>query len=305
MAPSFDITVTLPSTVAYFGLENAISALSPLFGVTSHKSFYVDLGGVTFVSPAGMALLRCAIRRAQDLGYFGSDSRVRLPRAPGVKRYIRRMDVFDGLLQFQSAEDFGRRDPSGFVPMEDFWDEDQAGMAAVRIVDSFGLKDPAVNTPLQCHLCEITENVIYHSKVEHGFAVAQKWSNGIIEFAIADHGIGIIESIKRNPRHASVDDPSAVGIALELGGTGVDSKRRGTGLWKVSQAVERNGGYMRIRTGSVIYSQEGSKRSFSRTRLPLPGTLVAMRFDLGASLDINDILESVPQDDYGFISFED
>lgn len=189
--------------------------------------------------------------------------------------------------------------------MEDFWDEDQAGMAAVRIVDSFGLKDPAVNTPLQCHLCEITENVIYHSKVEHGFAVAQKWSNGIIEFAIADHGIGIIESIKRNPRHASVDDPSAVGIALELGGTGVDSKRRGTGLWKVSQAVERNGGYMRIRTGSVIYSQEGSKRSFSRTRLPLPGTLVAMRFDLGASLDINDILESVPQDDYGFISFED
>jgi len=52
---------------------------------------------------------------------------------------------------------------------------------------------------------------------------------------------------------------------------------------------------MTIRSGEAVYRQEGA----------LPGTLVAMRFNLEGPLDISDILRSVPEDDDGFfISFE-
>jgi len=91
------------------------------------------------------------------------------------------------------------------------------------------------------------------------------------------------------------DDPDVLKAALEQGGSGVDNRRRGLGLWAVSQAVERNGGCMTIRSGEAVYRQEGA----------LPGTLVAMRFNLEGPLDISDILRSVPEDDDGFfISFE-
>jgi hypothetical protein len=62
---------------------------------------------------------------------------------------------------------------------------------------------------------------------------------------------------------------------------------------------------MLVRSGLVEYRQEGSTKNIGRTSVSLPGTLVALRFDLRASLNIDDILASVPQDDYGFIRFGD
>ncbi len=118
--------------------------------------------------------------------------------------------------------------------------------------------------------------------------------------------MGVAESMRQNPRHASLgDDPDVLKAALEQGGSGVDNRRRGLGLWAVSQAVERNGGCMTIRSGEAVYRQEGGRRTFHVPIQPLPGTLVAMRFNLEGPLDISDILRSVPEDDDGFfISFE-
>lgn len=292
--------------LAYFDLDKVTNALQPLLVASEPGRFLIDLRAVQFISPAGMALLRCAMKRCQELRYFGRDSRVILPHAENVRTYLRRMDVLDGIVRFTTEDDRGRRAPTGFVPMEKFEDEDQAGRAAVRIVESFRLETSVAKRTLENNLCEITENAVYHSGIREGFACAQSWNRRMIEFAIADHGMGIVRSMRQNPRHASLSDRDALEAALELGGTGVDSLRRGQGLWMVSQAVERNGGSMTIRSGPVVYSQEGARRSFRTPAQPLPGTLVAMRFNLGAALDMADILESAPHDDDGFfISFED
>jgi hypothetical protein len=300
------VCARLTGRLGFFGIEACVVALAPFSSIAEPEVVSLDLEYVDFVSPAGMALVHCALARLKNGGFVADGSTVTFPGDENVARYLRRMDVFDGLVDFAEPEEFERRNAAGFIPLEVFADEDEADWSAVRVIDSFGLSDRAVTLRLQSNLCEITENAVYHSGAGRGVVVAQRWaSKNMVELAIADYGIGIAESIRKNPRNVSLDDANAVARAVELGMTGVDTNRRGQGLWKVSQVVERNGGRMFIRTGAVRFDQDGAHRTVSVQPCTQPGTLVALRLALGSSLDINDILQKMPQDDMGFISFGD
>jgi hypothetical protein len=79
-----------------------------------------------------------------------------------------------------------------------------------------------LHTTLSYSLREVLRNVIEHSNSEKLWFVGQHWRNKHqVELVVADEGIGIRESLRRNPNLRPPTDLEAIRLALEPGISGV------------------------------------------------------------------------------------
>lgn len=131
-------------------------------------------------------------------------------------------------------------------------------------------------------LGELTANTVYHADNGGGFALAQycEYAAGpALELAVADAGIGIRNSLAKNPAFADIDsDCAAIKQAITEGVTSVGDKYRGLGLAYVADNVRRQRGRtLTIRSGNgiIILSGDGLSRE-AHTPIAYPGTAVSV-----------------------------
>ena len=206
-----------------------LELVEPLWSVDEPTVFELDLRNVEFVTPCALGILRVSLESAIAAGRTAPGCRLVHPASPDIDAYMRRMDVFAGLVNYSSPEPFRRHDPVRFAPMVTFEGEQGAADAARELVRSIGLGYSArVNAHLRSAMVEFAENVPLHSGVGSGVAGAQGWTGlGEVEVALADAGIGISESLRQNTRYADLSDEEALRRALDVRVSGLADDRRG------------------------------------------------------------------------------
>lgn len=153
---------------------------------------------------------------------------------------------------------------------------------------------------LSYSLREIFRNVFEHSGADSIWYAAQYWpEKSLVELCVLDEGIGIGNSLRRNPHLKISSDHDAIELALLPGISGVAFRggprqrndpwaNSGYGLFMTSQLCQRGGTFVSISGQGAVKIDEYGEQRFE---CGFNGTAIRLQFQtdriraLGASLD--------------------
>ena len=127
-------------------------------------------------------------------------------------------------------------------------------------------------------LCETGANVLDHSRVRHGYLMAQMTHGGdLVHFAVGDAGVGMLATLREL---GAVDDSSALDLASATGVSATRQRGRGNGLRDLADQATRSRGEVTVQSGSATRSERGrtgaapqiTRRSFAHA---IHGTLIS------------------------------
>lgn len=266
-------------------LENA-SALS------SADEVVVDASRVLFAEPYGIVLLAAAVLRREKAGL--APARYLPPKSEKAAPFLAEIG-FDQLVtthHVRSSELAIRRlsatslDPSYMRRVATFMER-----AVPNTSESVAhLVETALN--------EMLQNVMEHAESSTDAVVLTRWyaQEENMRIAIADSGIGFVESLRRNPDNASIrDDRELLRRAVTVEGTtGRVAKRfGGLGLKRLhSVCIDRGGSvHLTSQTLDAHYSGDKNRATYSRR---LSGTVIEIDFRPGP--DDGSRAQSEPED---------
>jgi hypothetical protein len=107
---------------------------------------------------------------------------------------------------------------------------------------------------------ELADNAAEHSEAPPSVTVAYRWQPREFEVVIADAGIGVRRSLRKNPVHRDLsDDQTALEEAMKLGVSSVSLPGRGTGFNTVLQNIAGFAGTLRFRSGRAALVMDGQR----------------------------------------------
>ncbi len=276
-----EIVIRLSSGYPRRQLDRLLRQLEPVLCLDAPAIVHLDLDGLVFLGPTAQAVVAAAFHRIISDGLAGDGSRVVMPRAPNVLRYLSRMDFFEPIVG-PLPEDFERHEPTGFRPLQHYTSSGPCYSAALELRNAMSeachLDDTLAGAALHVCLAELAENVLFHSGATYGgFAAAQGWQKrGEVEVAIVDMGVGIRGSLGQNVQFAEIaDDVTAIETALEPMVTATPDRNTGLGLSLTRFLLRRNGGELMVRSGEGAVYAGTDERSETRD-VPFPGTIVSL-----------------------------
>jgi hypothetical protein len=270
-----------------------MGSLDPAFAAAMHvngEPVVLDLRTVEFVEPAGLcglaALLEYLTPRCEEvnLALAGRD----------VPAYLERMNffrLFGGRVRTNadvaSLEERRRHNPGTLQELINFHTEPEIPGIIERIAEI--LENQGYRLRERVAICSVLSEVCANA-AEHGassfgaYAAVQAYHHIVsgprrrgeeVLIAIADGGVGVRETLSRNPKYAehTTTDNDALRLALEMGVSGTGELGRGGGLALVAQIAARSGGSLSLRSGTgrvTVYEN----RKNSRNVPEFPGTFV-------------------------------
>lgn len=110
---------------------------------------------------------------------------------------------------------------------------------------------------------EMSSNVTEHSDCAQSGVAGYKWCPRWFEYVVADNGIGVLSSLRKNPNYSAlVDDAEALRTALTDGESrhGKNSGR-GQGFRTLILNIASNNSFLRFRSGDHCHTIDGTKSS--------------------------------------------
>lgn len=131
---------------------------------------------------------------------------------------------------------------------------------------------------------EMMNNVVDHSASPiGGYAIAQFYtSKKIVQFAIADRGIGFLENVKL--KENVNNEGEAIKIALQKGFTASENRmysherNAGFGLYAMKGILEQTGGLFTIISNDTIYRFYNNREKIEKLSTPYKGVIVSFLF---------------------------
>jgi anti-sigma regulatory factor (Ser/Thr protein kinase) len=302
MATRATIKVTLSGGYYFRSINRLVGDLEELFALDRENAravVEVDLRKMTFIGPCGLALLLATLHRLRQRRLLLDGSHISLPEAQGIGNYLHRVDFYKRLFSDQDWPDYvDKGAPAGMRECKEFrsdpddpdWGASLRGVTheLLTAIEELVATDEAAHTSLDLALSELTENVGYHADTAYGgFAAVQYLRHSHeIELAIADLGIGIAESLRRNDALASsaADDLAAIQTALTATVTSTPWRNSGYGLTFTQLLLAENDGRLLVRSGTG-HVMRGANNADRIVKQRLPGTLVGMRLRTDRPLD--------------------
>lgn len=276
-----------------------LGSLDPAFEAAERldgEPVVLDLREVEFVEPAGIcglaALLEFLIPRSEDVGVVlsGRDVPAYLERMNFFRLFGDRVQTNADVLSLEARQ---RHNPGTLQELVNFQEEEEIPGIINRISEI--LENQGYRLRERVAVCsvlsEICANAAEHGSSSFGaYAAVQAYHHIVsgrhgarpgerqgeeVLVAIADGGVGIRETLSRNPALAehTTTDNDALRQALIMGVTGTGEVGRGGGLALVAQIASRSGGSLSLRSGSgriTVYEN----RKNSRNVPAFPGTFV-------------------------------
>jgi hypothetical protein len=267
-----------------------MGSLDPAFDAATGvdgEPVVVDLRTVEFVEPAGLCALAalleylCARCEVVDLALTGRD----------VPAYLERMNFFRSFgervrtnADVASLEERKRHNPGTLQELINFHAEEEIPGIIERISEI--LENQGYRLRERVAICstlsEVCANAAEHGVSSFGaYAAVQAYHHIVsgprrrgeeVLIAIADGGVGVRETLSRNPKYAehTTTDNDALRHALEMGVSATGEIGRGGGLALVAGIAARAGGSLSLRSGVTVYEN----RKNSRNVPEFPGTFV-------------------------------
>ena len=206
----------------------------------------IDATKLTFACPLDLAGIVAMAHWAYSAAYPVT---LRLPSDLGMAAYLQRMDV---LRQMPPRTQILGRLPDDIradhrtrlleVTALNAGNVDDVCERLGPLVTSF-YEDPSAGAAVFLACSELMSNATEHGTSERGAFIAVQLHTGTttdgprLEFAVCDTGVGVMNHLRRNPKHALLTrDESAIAKAMKGGVSGVANDRRGHGL---SDLIER------------------------------------------------------------------
>jgi hypothetical protein len=271
-----------------------LGSLDPAFTAAAEvegEPVVLDLRSVEFVEPAGLcglaALLEFLIPRNGEVGLALSGR--------NVPAYLERMDFFRVFgervrtnVDVAALEERRRGNPGTLQELVNFHSEEEIPGIINRISEILENKEYRLRerAAICATLSEICANAVEHGHSPFGaYAAVQAYQHIVsggrssrgeeVLVAIADGGVGVRDTLSRNPKYAehTASDNDALRHALKMGVSGTGEIGRGGGLAVVGQISTRAGGSLSLRSGAGRITYYGD-RTNSRNVPPFPGTFV-------------------------------
>jgi anti-sigma regulatory factor (Ser/Thr protein kinase) len=261
------------------------------------------------VHPAVLAMIACAAKNISARNGI-IDSRIAEVRS---LPYLIRMGLFRFLgtnvpQQIQEHEESGR-----FIPITQIKSSEELGQAITNMIPLLHAP-PVVADPIKYVFSELVRNVLEHAcSLEGAFVCAQYYKDRKrLSIGIADGGIGIYQSIRRN--HAARTPKEAIALALRPGISGAtphiggNESNAGAGLFftKSIAALSRN--YFVIYSDDCLYKllrgpenqlpliQTNPSGDYHRFTEGLPkwqGTVVGININVEEGQPFHDLLSAI------------
>lgn len=143
-------------------------------------------------------------------------------------------------------------------------------------------------------LREIMRNAFEHGRVDECMALAQRWSDGTAEIAIADQGIGIPNSlgpILKEPAPEKVLASSLLpGISSQSVKDDSEWENTGFGLYVVSELGKRYGSFALLSAKHMLYYENGAQKI---SNVEVWGTMVKLRVNTADAEFFPNILQMI------------
>lgn len=254
------LTITIPSRLT----PNELLPFSAqLHAAAVEESYLLDFRSVGHVEPFGMlflaALIRQFIRSRRQLQ--GKECEIRVSNYAD-KTYASWMGLFKSF-GLDHGNDPGEASGSGtYIPLtrltvnriiaeargEYVHHGEIIEAEARRIACILTRNDNGnITETLTYAVREIMRNVVEHGETSHIWYAAQYWpTRSRVEVSILDEGVGLLSSLRRNPRLNVDSNQKAIFMALQPGVSGVakEKRRRSDGDWV-------NSGYGLFMTSSL------------------------------------------------------
>jgi hypothetical protein len=276
-----------------------LGSLDPAFEIAPRlngEPVAFDLREVEFVEPAGIcglaALLEYLIPRSEDIEVLLSGR--------DVPAYLERMDFFrlfgDRVrtnTDVAALEERQRHNPGTLQELVNFHTEEEIPGIINRISEI--LENQGYRLRERVAICSVLSEICANA-AEHGassfgaYAAVQAYHHIVsgrhgarseerrgeeVLVAIADGGVGVRETLSRNPALAehTTTDNDALRHALMMGVSGTGEIGRGGGLTLVAQISGRSGGSLSLRSGAGRVTAYENRKN-SRNVPDFPGTFV-------------------------------
>jgi hypothetical protein len=250
----------------------------------------IDASELRWASPADLTAI-AAVAAAESEGLH-----LNLPSDVDVAQYLRRMRVIEvveragGTTSGPTTDSTVNDLPDRLLELRGLQGEDVSTFASdvFRLVNTHA--DHTSAQIFHTMLGELLANTKEHGRSPVGaFGAAQVHSGATsgrpgVEVAIADVGVGVLESLRTNPRHADLStSASALQAALRQGVSSHTEDFRGNGLSRVTSQLRAHGGRLILRSGDGVARVSRTGRKFANTRTATPGTWAWLWIDLAVS----------------------
>ena len=277
---------------------NTVQDIDFLLDLEPQENTAIDLSRITFIKPVGVVAILATLERLAKMDDV-KEVNFTCPASQNVNGYLRSVGVFDamrehGQFRGHQPEDVNPelRLARPMVPCTHFHDEAVILKLAEQMEERFQTEFQGIGSLLgtvDTVFNELASNVVYHADSGGGYVLAQEYrylGGRVVEIAVADCGIGIWESLRKNPNNSGIrTDVQAIESALKEGVTSVGEQYRGYGLHHVSEDVQKHRSReMTIRsgTGTITLHGEGTLTT-AEGGLTYPGTIVSVTIPSGSS----------------------
>ncbi len=253
-----------------------IQQIDFFLGIEEKRERIIDLSHLRFIRPVGIVALLTTLERFGDPS-SGPQIELLLPNGPTVRRYLARAGVYEVMKEQgwvrEDQDDWQEIVGPGvrlMVPCTRFRDESDVERLAAQMETLFHTEFRGYGSllgALETIFGELATNVVYHADSEGGYVLAQQYNyqtGPIVEVAVADCGIGIRESLRKNPDNLSVgSDADFIESATREGVSSIRDSYRGYGFHHVTfdlQKDERREMTIRSGTGRITIQGNGTVR---------------------------------------------
>ena len=269
-----DETIIVDGKVNSYNVKD-FSAAVFLFKATGKKNLTIDFSRVIYAYPNGMLPIIATIQKLRE---FGNSIYVKLPVDDHTRRLFRAVNwaYFLSPTQFEKSESTHDR----HLVTTNFKNavEQKEAVDDLMEVVLRNMELPRdLISGLEWSINELTDNVLNHSEsIVGGYVQATTYpKEGIIAFAVADAGRGILKSLKEGFPTLRTDI-QAMGEAIKAGVTRNPQVGQGNGLAGSLRVATMTGGSFELTSGfgKLITSEKDTQRQKRGFLQNYEGTLV-------------------------------
>jgi hypothetical protein len=278
--------IKFPSTLSMDHPSLVSEALHPCMDLPQGERFVVDLTDLQRVSAFGVAALGARVAWLVRTRRMPSGSVVRRPESGRASNDLMRMGLYS-LLQEASISVFTKeldKRPQELWLVDKHVDLANATERLVNLLRSVLPATEADFLKVKNMLVGLADNVFNHSQSNNGAMLCGQAfpKAGVVEFAVADTGVGIWSSLKRVPQLAGSlqGDAQAIltALTLKVGQSDGSAPRPGFLNTLVATARKINGELVCMSGQAALFLKNGELRTI---QVPyFHGTVVGVRLKL-------------------------
>ena len=266
--------------------ERVAKALEPCLRVPVGERVTLDLTEVRRVTAFGIAALGARLVWLIRTRRMPTGSAIRQPSSTPVSNSLARMGLYQ-LVQNASDRVFQSSDPS--QRPQELWLMDRSEDIEIavdrlaRLLRGILPANEEIYDKIKGIMSSLCENSFRHARSLNGTVLCGQAfpKSGVLEFAVADTGCGITDSLNANPLllQPFEDDETALRALLSARTRVPHQMSRPCTLATLAATAKKNRGEMRILSSEASLSVLPNEVKIV-THLEYPGTVVGMRLNI-------------------------